>query len=236
MPSFKEKIAVITGAAGALGSTVASQFAEAGAHTILIDLDKEGVSSVSQQIDGSTQFYACDLTDESQVKNLVDQILDEHDRIDILANIAGGFTMGDKIHETDHDTLEFMLDLNVRTTFTMSKYVLKSMLKQETGKIINIGARAGLEGSPTMGPYVGAKSMVIRLTETMAKEYRDHNINVNCILPGTIDTEQNRKDMPNADFDTWVKPSELGNVIMFLASDEASGIKGAAIPVYGNTL
>jgi NAD(P)-dependent dehydrogenase (short-subunit alcohol dehydrogenase family) len=155
--------------------------------------------------------------------------------IDILANIAGGFTMGTPVHETPVETWDFMLNLNARTAFLTSRSVVPFMLAQGHGKIVNVAARAALEGKAKMAPYVISKSAVIRLTESMAAELKEAGINVNCVLPGTLDTPQNRRDMPKADHSRWVPPVALADVILFLASDAARAVHGAAVPVYGRS-
>ncbi len=159
----------------------------------------------------------------------------EHGRIDVLANIAGGFAMGPMLHETDAGDWEFMMNLNARSVFYGCKAVIPHMLKQGGGRIISVSARAAKQGKGRMGPYCASKAAVITLTESLAAEHKHNNINVNCILPGTINTPQNRADMPEAGFDKWVPPAALADVIVFLASDAARCITGAAIPVYGQS-
>jgi NAD(P)-dependent dehydrogenase (short-subunit alcohol dehydrogenase family) len=126
-----------------------------------------------------------------------------------------------------------MLNLNAKTVFLTCRAILPTMLEHGQGKIVNVAARAATEGKAKMGPYCLSKAAVIRLTESMAAEYRGDNINVNCILPGTIDTPQNRKDMADADFSKWVPTSELADAILYLASGQAHAVHGAALPVYG---
>jgi NAD(P)-dependent dehydrogenase (short-subunit alcohol dehydrogenase family) len=109
------------------------------------------------------------------------------------------------------------------------------MLENGGGRIINVSARAANEGKVRMGPYCASKAAVKTLTESLAAENKYDNINVNCILPGTIDTPQNRNDMPDANFDKWVPPAALADVVLFLASDAARCVTGAAIPVYGQS-
>jgi NAD(P)-dependent dehydrogenase (short-subunit alcohol dehydrogenase family) len=153
----------------------------------------------------------------------------------VLLNIAGGFTMGPPVHETSVETWDFMLNLNARTVFLMSRAVVPHMLAQGGGKIVNVSARAGLAGKANMAPYIVAKSAVIRLTESMADELKHDNINVNCILPGTIDTPRNREEMPDADFSKWVAPEALADTMPFLASDAARAVTGAVLPVTGRS-
>src|SRR5437773_926737 len=153
--------------------------------------------------------------------------------IDVLCNIAGGFRMGHPVHETPENIWELMLDLNASSVINVARAVVPKMLAAGRGKIVNVGAVAGLAGKANMGAYSAAKSAVIRLTESMSAELRDGGINVNCILPSVIDTPQNRADMPGADPRRWVAPEALADVILFLASDAARAIHGAAIPVTG---
>jgi NAD(P)-dependent dehydrogenase (short-subunit alcohol dehydrogenase family) len=126
-----------------------------------------------------------------------------------------------------------MLDLNVDSVLTSVRAVVPILLGQGGGKIINVGAIGGLTGRAHMAAYSAAKSAVIRLTEAMALELRERNINVNCVLPSIIDTPQNRTAMPDADPKRWVAPEALADVIVFLASNRSRAVHGAAIPVVG---
>ena len=151
----------------------------------------------------------------------------------MLCNIAGGFRMGEAVHETSDETWNFLFDINARTLLHAVRAVVPHMMAAGGGKIVNVGAFAAQKGVAQMGAYVASKSSVIRLTEAMAAELREKNINVNCVLPTIIDTPENRAAMPNADPKRWVAPADLANVIVFLASDAARAIHGAAIPVTG---
>ena len=141
--------------------------------------------------------------------------------------------MGASVHETADKDWDFMFNVNARTVLNMSRAVVPVMLKGGGGKIVNIGAFAAQKGAAQMGAYIASKSAVIRLTETMAAELREQNINVNCVLPTIIDTPENRAAMPKADAKRWVAPQDLAQVIVFLASDAARAIHGAALPVTG---
>lgn len=236
MFDFSDKIVVITGAAGNLGQAATFAFHNAGAKVAVVDRKREIITDVFQDKipeDNYCYYVAADLLDEDSVAEMVEDIIDHYERIDVLVNIAGGFRMGDPVHETDLKTWEFMLNLNARSVFLVCRAIIPHMIEQEYGKIISTAAGAALKGKAKMAPYVVSKSAVIRLTESMSEELKNKNINVNCILPGTIDTEQNRKDMPNADFSKWVQPEALADVIQFLASPAARAIHGASIPVFG---
>lgn len=220
MTEFREKTVVVTGVAGALGEAVAAAFHNEGARVVGVDV---------LQVDADFETLLCDLIDFDKTKSMVKEI----GSIDILANIAGGFTMGDTVATTSDDTWDFMMNLNVRTVLNMSRAVVPVMQEIGGGKIVNIGARNGLRGVGNMAAYSASKSAVIRLTESLADELKKDNINVNCILPSIIDTPRNRQDMPNADFGSWVTPEAMARVVLFLASNAADPIHGAALPVEG---
>tara|TARA_Y100000758_G_scaffold73027_1_gene48551 strand:+ start:9297 stop:9965 length:669 start_codon:yes stop_codon:yes gene_type:complete len=220
MSEFDNKTVVVTGAAGVLGQAVANIFHTSGARVIGVDV---------VPFDAAYETRQADLIDPEGAAQVVESV----DTIDILANIAGGFTMGDSVADTSDETWDFMFNLNTRTVLNMVRAVVPRMAERKSGKIINIGARAGLRGGASMAAYAASKSVVIRLTESLADELKEAGINVNCILPSIIDTERNRADMPNANFDQWVAPIALAKVVRFLASEAADPIHGAAIPVEG---
>ena len=224
MSEFDGRIVVITGAAGALGSAAAVHFAAAGATPALLDV---------VEIAGPHYSRVCDLTDAAACRAAVAAIEQEVGAIDVLANIAGGFAMGEAVHETKPETWDFLMALNAHSVLNMARAAVPGMLARGHGRIVNIGAGPGQHGAARLGAYSASKSVVIRLTESMAGELREHGINVNCILPSVIDTPANRQAMPDADFDKWVKPEALAKVIAFLASDAAAPIHGAALPVTG---
>lgn len=150
----------------------------------------------------------------------------------MLCALVGGFHMGEPVHATPAEKWDLMLDLNAGTLLNTVRAVVPRML-DGGGKIVTVGAGAARQGMAQMGAYVAAKSAVIRLTENMAAELREKGINVNCILPSIIDTPQNRATMPDANPRRWVPPEKLAAVIAFLASEEASAMNGAAVPVVG---
>ncbi len=238
MNDFTDQVVMITGATGNLGLATIKAFLSQGAKLALLALDADRIPEIVPESTESQSMPLCisvDLTAEDEVATAVQQTLATFDHVDILVNIAGGYRGGTAIHETSTNDLDFLMNLNLRTTFNTSKAVIKHMLNQKSGSIINIAARAGLSGAAKMGAYSASKSAVIRLTESMSAELKHQGIRVNCILPGTIDTPQNRENMPNADFSRWVQPEAIADVILFLASDKARAITGAAIPVYGRS-
>ncbi|HEX9571129.1 MAG TPA: SDR family NAD(P)-dependent oxidoreductase [Burkholderiales bacterium] len=231
--TFEGKTCLVTGAAGNLGRAVAAAFASTGAALVLLGRDEKSLRTVLGNRGERSLFLEADLLDAAAVANAVRTAVDRFARIDVLCNIAGGFRMGHPVHETPEDTWELMLDLNAKSVINTARVVVPRMIAAGQGKIVNIAALAGLGGKANMGAYSAAKSAVIRLTESMSAELRDKGINVNCILPSIIDTPQNRADMPGADPRRWVAPEALAEVVLFLASDAARAIHGAAIPVTG---
>ena len=234
MHDFSGKVVVVTGAAGNLGRAVAAAFEAAGAKLALLDRSEEVLGNVYGE--GPTRLpVPTDLTDEASVASAVDGIVRHYGRIDVLANIAGGFRMGPPVHETPVRDWDVMMDLNARSVFLMARAVIPHMLASGGGRIVSVSARAAVQPKGHMAPYCASKAAVITLTESLAAEHRSDGITVNCVLPGTIDTPQNRADMPEADWGKWVPPADLASVILFLASDAARAVNGAAIPVYGQS-
>jgi NAD(P)-dependent dehydrogenase (short-subunit alcohol dehydrogenase family) len=226
---FDDKVVLITGAAGNLGQAVAAAFAEAGAKLALLDLDVQRVQAAQP----AALCVATNLLDAASVERAVDAAATRFGRIDVLCNIAGGFRMGPPVHETTDELWSSMLDLNARSVVQMARAVVPRMLRAGSGRIVNVAAMAGLGGKAGTAAYCASKSATIRLTESMDSELREQGINVNCVMPSIIDTPQNRAAMPDADPSRWVAPAALAAVILFLASEEARAIHGAAIPVVG---
>ena len=235
MFDFADQVVMITGAAGNLGHATALAFRRGGARLALANRSYNRLEETFADLStaGDVLFLAGDLTDPGAVEGLARETIEAFGRIDVLVNVAGGFKMGTPVHETPLETWDAMLDLNARTVIYTGRAVIPYMLQQHSGKIINVAARAALAGKANMGAYIAAKSVVVRLTETMAAELASQGINVNCVLPGTIDTPQNRRAMPQANFSNWVAPEALADVICFLASPAARAIHGASVPVYG---
>jgi NAD(P)-dependent dehydrogenase (short-subunit alcohol dehydrogenase family) len=223
---FSDRTVTVTGAAGNLGRAVAKAFADLGASLVLLDVKRGNVPDGENRI-----FFETDLLNADSVRASVATAVERFGRIDVLCNIAGAFRMGAPVHETKDADWNFLFDVNARTVLHTARAVVPLMLKAGGGKIVNVGAYAAQRGVAAMGAYVASKSAVIRLTETMAAELREKNINVNCVLPTIIDTPENRAAMPDADPRRWVAPQDLAAAIVFLASDAARAIHGAALPV-----
>jgi NAD(P)-dependent dehydrogenase (short-subunit alcohol dehydrogenase family) len=234
--SLKNRVTIITGAAGNLGAAAARVFQEAGAKIVLVDHAVDRLPRAFPELARSNDHLlvgGIDLSDPVSLGKLIEQTLGKFGRVDTLVNTVGGYRGGKPVHETDLADWDFLFNVNVRTTLLCCRAVIPQMLKQQSGRIINVASRDGLAGSAGYAAYSASKSAVLRLTESLAAELKAANINVNCVMPGTIDTPQNRGALPNADFSKWVEPAAIAEVIAFLASDSARAIQGAALPVYG---
>jgi NAD(P)-dependent dehydrogenase (short-subunit alcohol dehydrogenase family) len=238
MSSLKDKVVIITGAVGNLGHAVAKRVQAQGSKTILVDRSSDRLQKTYGELKGSAQHWLAggiDMTDPKAVNAMAAEAHQRFGRLDGLVNTVGGFRGGKPVHETDLEEWDFLYDLIVRTTLNGCRAVIPYMLQAQSGSIINIGSRNVFQGSPNYAAYSAAKTAVLRLTESLAGELKARGINVNCVLPGTIDTPQNREAMPKADFSAWVPPGDLASVIAFLLSDDARAVTGAAVPVYGRS-
>ncbi len=237
MSEFNDSTILITGAAGNLGRAVAQAFAEQGANLALVDLDETGLKACAAYLPEGAAYEVIptNLLEAASVEAMRDAALEAFGKVDVLANIAGGFRMGPPLQDTPDKDWDLMMNLNARSVFYTCRALLPRMLALGNGRIVNISARAALQAKGRMGPYCASKAAVKTLTESLAMENKTTGITVNCILPGTIDTPRNRADMPDADFSSWVPPAAIADVILFLASDAARCVTGAAVPVYGRS-
>ncbi len=214
---------VITGAAGTLGQAAAAKARAYGAHVTGLDIVDAG------QLDNTDAYFRVDLLDREAAKQCFDRI----GGVNALFNIAGGFAMGDTAYDAGSDQWEQMFRINVDTLRHATMAAVPHLRRASGGAVVNIGALGALSGQGEMSAYCCAKASVMRLTESLSDELRGENINVNAVLPSIIDTPANRAAMPDADTEAWVKPEQLAEVICFLASDRASAVHGALVPVRG---
>ncbi|WP_183232331.1 SDR family oxidoreductase [Bradyrhizobium sp. SBR1B] len=224
---MQDRILIVTGAHGALGKAVAEIARSRGARVAGIDHAPSQIPAKPESI----EIGGVDLSDAAQAKTAVDAAAKHFGRLDALINIAGGFAF-ETVGDGDVKTWQRMYALNVLTALNTSRAALPHLAASRAGRIVNIGAMGALQAGSGMGPYAASKAGVHRLTESLASEWKG-KVTVNAVLPSIIDTAANRADMPKADFSKWVTPRELAEVILFLASDAASGITGALIPVGG---
>jgi len=216
------KIILITGGAGALGQTVVPAFVSAGASVILGDRNPVQLPGVSA--------LKADLTDPTQVRGLVNEVIQSSGRLDALVNLIGGFATG-RVVDTEVSLWQRMLTMNLTSAFLLSQAVLPSMLERRQGRIVHVAARAALEPFPGAAAYIVSKAGLVALIRTLSKELDGSSVTVNGVLPNTIDTPVNRKAMPEADRSNWARPESIARTLVFLASDDASQINGALIPI-----
>lgn len=233
---FTGKLVLITGATGALGQVVARQFQGAGATLALCAREDAPLHQQFADLALDPQHLlvgGIDLSQPDDCARLAQAVEERFGRLDALVNTVGGFTAGPPVHETPLDAWDAMLTMNLRTAFLVSRAIAPLLIRSGGGAMVHVSGRAGLTGFAGGAGYCAAKAGVIRLTETLSAELKEQGINVNCVLPGTLDTPNNRAARPDADFSRWVTPEALGEVMLFLCSPAARAIHGAAIPVYG---
>ncbi len=235
---FRGRIVVITGAGGGWGRAVVEGFLRGGATVVVIERSEvsaavEGWKSEMGDQADRLVCMAADVLDEGSVDQVVQRILAQYQRLDVWVNMVGGFAAGRPVSELDLDTWEHMIRLNLRSAFLCSKYAARPMMQQRWGRIINISSRAAVQANPGAAAYGVAKAGVVSLTQSQAEELKEYGVTVNAILPSIVDTPANRQAMPGADYARWPKGEEIASVILFLASDEAKLVSGAAVPVYG---
>jgi NAD(P)-dependent dehydrogenase (short-subunit alcohol dehydrogenase family) len=233
---FSRTVSLVAGGTGGLGRAVSLKFLAEGAVVVttyrtqgeLDDLLKEAGADAAR-----LEGHRVDATDEEATRRLVETVVGRHGRLDALVNTVGGYAGGVKLADLDTKVLEQMLALNLRSGYALARAVLPTMLGNGRGAIVNIAAKAALEHPARAAAYAASKAAALALMSSLAAETLGTGVRVNSVLPSVIDTPANRKAMPKAEFAKWPKPEEIARVILFLCSDDAEVIHGAAIPVYG---
>ena len=236
-PRLVGKVALIAGGTGGLGRAVALAFLEEEAEVIVTFAKSEEfteLKSAAGKAVSPLEGHQVDVTNASAVSGLVEEILAKHGQIDILVNAVGAYAGGLRLWETPPNTLDTMLNLNLRSGYVLSSAVAKVMLKQKDGAIVNIAAKAAVDHAAGASAYAASKAAAVAMMDSLAEDLRGTGVRVNSVLPSIIDTPANRRAMPSADFRKWPKPEDIAKVILFLCSSDAKLIHGASIPVYGN--
>jgi NAD(P)-dependent dehydrogenase (short-subunit alcohol dehydrogenase family) len=226
------KIALVTGANGGLGTHVTKALLDAGFAVV-------GLARKIQASDfDHPHFTALPASLESldAAKKAVETVMAHFGKIDVLAHTVGGFAGGATVADTDDANFQRMFEVNLYSSLHILRAVIPVMRKAGSGRIIAIGSRASEDPGPGVGAYSASKAALVSLIKTVALENKDAGITANVILPGTIDTAANRKDMPRADTSKWVQPASIASLIVWLAGDAGKDVTGAAIPVYGKGL
>jgi NAD(P)-dependent dehydrogenase (short-subunit alcohol dehydrogenase family) len=233
------RVALVAGGTGALGSEVTLAFAAADARAVATYRRREEFDALTAaaRAAGSPApgGFDVDVTDADAAAALVENLLREYGRLDILVNAVGGYGGGKKVWEEDPATYERMMALNLRSGFTLARAVVPTMIGQNRGWIVNVASRAGYGHSPGAALYSASKAGALAFFDSLAEEVKPYAINVNSVVPSIFDTPANRRAMPSADPARWPQPADIARVILFLCSDQARVIHGAAIPVYGRT-
>ena len=235
---FKNKVVLVAGGTGGLGRAVSLAFLSERANVVVTYRRAEefqaleGIAGV-----GGLRLagHSVDVTDEAAVAKLVEDIVAEHGRLDAMVNTVGGYAGGVKLWELETKTFDQMLALNLRSGYALARAAIAPMLKQKAGAIVNVGAKAAFDHAAGASAYAASKAAALAMIDCLAADVKGTGVRVNTILPSIIDTAANRKAMPDANFAVWPKPEDIAKVILFLCSDDARVIHGAAIPVYGDS-
>jgi len=235
---FDGKVVLVAGGTGGLGRAVTLAFLEEGAKVIATYRKQEELDTLkiragvnTAQLDG----VAVDVTDEAAARQLIEKIVGKYRRLDAMVNTVGGYAGGTKLWELETKVFDQMLALNLRSGYALSRAAVRAMLKEGHGAIVNVASKAAVDHAGGAAAYAASKSAAVALLDSLAADLQGSGVRANTVLPSIIDTEANRKAMPKADFAKWPKPEEIARVILFLCSDDARVIHGAAIPVYGDS-
>jgi NAD(P)-dependent dehydrogenase (short-subunit alcohol dehydrogenase family) len=235
---FSGKLALVSGGTGGLGRAVTLAFLAEGARVAVPYFDEkefDEVRAAAREHAASLEGQNVDVTDEAAIHTFVDATLAKHGRLDAVVNTVGGYAGGLKLWEIDAKVFVRMLRLNLHSGFALSRAVVPAMLKQGHGAIVNVAAKAALDHAAGAAAYAASKAAALAMMDSLAADLKGTGVRVNSILPSIIDTKANREAMPDADFSKWPKPEEIARVILFLCSEDASVVHGAAVPVYGNS-
>ncbi len=239
MTMLGDRVVLVTGATGGLGRVVVKRFLAEGAKVAAVYRSEDRFKELRDHVGGSQALsgFKADVTDAGSVASLVEAVVKEHGRVDVLLNIAGGYTGGKPLNEAEEADLDKMVALNTKSAYLCSRAVLPGMIERNYGRIVSISAKNATPRGRRAGniAYAISKGGVITLTEALAEEVSKLDINVNCVMPSTIDTPDNREKMPKADTSKWVSPDDIASVILFLSSDASNAVSGASIPVYGKS-
>jgi NAD(P)-dependent dehydrogenase (short-subunit alcohol dehydrogenase family) len=235
---FSSKLVVVAGGTGGLGHAVSLAFLKEGAKVVVTYRDQkrfDGLRSAAGPHSSSLEGRRIDVTDEAAVRVLVDEVLAKHGSLEVLVNSVGGYAGGVNLWETDAKLFDQMFALNTRAGYLLARATVPAMLKQGHGAIVNIASKSAVDHAAGAAAYAASKAAAVAMMDSLAAELKGTGVRVNSILPSIIDTEINRKAIPKADFANWPKPEDIARVVLFLCSDGAKLIHGAAVPVYGDT-
>src|SRR5580658_1403215 len=232
------QVVLIAGGTGGLGRAISAAFLEEGAVVIVTYRKQDEFEALRQAVGAHAsrlEGLNADVTNEAAVLQQVTAMVTKHGRLDVLINAVGGYAGGRKLWEMDANVLDKMLSANLLPGYVLSRAVVPIMVRQGRGVIVNVAATAAVDHPASLAAYAASKAAAVAMIDSLDADLKDTGVRANSILPSIIDTEANRKAMPNADFAKWPKPRDIARVILFLCSDDAKLVHGAAIPVYGNS-
>jgi NAD(P)-dependent dehydrogenase (short-subunit alcohol dehydrogenase family) len=233
-----DKVVLVAGGTGGLGRAVSLAFLAAGARVTVTYRKRDEFDALTKLAGGDgggrLEGFDTDVTDEAAVTSLVAGIVGRHGRLDVLVNTVGGYVGGVKLWELDTKVFDAMMNLNLRSGYALARAAVRVMLKQGSGAIVNVAAKAAFDHGAGAAAYAASKAAAVAMMDCLAEDLKGTGIRVNSILPSIIDTEANRKAMPGADFAKWPKAEDIARVILFLCGDDAKVVHGAAVPVFGN--
>jgi len=236
---FEGKVALVAGGTGGLGRAVSLAFLGEGAKvevTYVVPGEWAELQDVVAKLGGGAlKGHEVDVTDETAVNGLVEEIVESQGRLDVLVNTVGAYAGGLKLWEMETRVFEQMMALNLRSGYALARAAARTMLKQKRGAIVNVAAKAAFDHAAGAAAYAASKAAALAMIDSLAADLKGSGVRANSILPSIIDTAANRKAMPKADFAKWPKPEDIARVILFLCSEEAKVIQGAAVPVYGES-
>ena len=235
MPNrFSDRIVLVAGGTGGLGRAVSLAFLREGAKvhvTYRSDAEFSALQKVAGAYATSLHGHRADVTSESDADALVAAM----GAVDVLVNAVGAYAGGTALWETGVQTFERMMSVNVISGFVLSRSIVPLMLRRRSGVIVNVSSRSAVDHAAGASAYAASKAAALAMMDSLAADLRGTGIRVNTVLPSIIDTEANRAAMPDADFAKWPRPEDIARVILFLCSEDAELIHGAAVPVYGTS-
>ena len=226
--SLRGKVVVVTGALGVLGSAVVAALGARGARVAALDRARAEPVARGELL----QLGGIDLAEPEAAADALERVAAHFGQVDALVNLAGGFRW-EALEGGSVDTWDLLYRMNLRSCVCASRAALPHLLRQQTGRIVNVGALGAVKAAAGMGAYAASKAGVMRFTEALAEELKGRGVTVNAVLPSIIDTPQNRADMPDADPARWVAPAQLADVVLFLLSPAAAAVNGALVAVPG---
>jgi len=235
---MEDKVTLVAGGTGGLGRAVSLALLEAGAHVVATYRNVQEFDALQSSAAAnreSLEGHQVDVTDEAATGQLIDKVVAAHGRLDAMVNTVGGYAGGVSLWDLDTKVFDQMLGLNLRAGYALARASVRVMLKQRSGSIVNVAAKAAVDHGAGAGAYAASKAAAVAMMDSLAADLKGTGVRVNSILPSIIDTEANRKAMPGGNFTVWPKPEEIARVIVFLCSDGAKVIHGASVPVYGDS-